>query len=213
MRPEHAEKYVTRVMVCQQCGRYYHARGPNVGVVSRRRFCDRTCYYLHVRGRIDHAKRFWSKVDRGTPDACWLWQAGVNARGYGRIGWGDRHSVALAHRVAWELTHGAIPAGKHVLHACDIPACVNPAHLRLGTDADNMRDMLERGRSWMQRRPELAARGSRNGNARFTEAQVAAIRVEYAAGGVSIKALARRHRVAEYGMSLLLKRRTWRHVP
>ena len=167
----------------------------------------------HVRAGIDPVARFWAKVARGADDACWLWQAAKNERGYGRIGWGRKSQPALAHRVAWMLTRGPIPVGMRVLHRCDTPSCVNPAHLHLGTDADNVRDMLERGRSWMQSNPERAARGSRNGMAKFTEAQVTAIRADYAAGGQSIKGLARRHGVAEYAMRLLLKRRTWRHVP
>lgn len=105
------------------------------------------------------AERFWTKVDvsAGT-DACWPWMAGLFRQGYGMFGIGlwpdDTHRTVYAHRVAWTLTHKAdVPAlwvsGKKciVRHICDNRLCCNPAHLLLGDNDDNMRDMVERGRS------------------------------------------------------------------
>lgn len=92
------------------------------------------------------AESFWAKVDVGAADQCWLWKAGLNRPGgYGRIG-SHRCGQKLAHRMAFELTHGAIPKGMSVMHSCDTPRCCNPAHLSLGTHADNMRDMKRKGR-------------------------------------------------------------------
>ena len=88
--------------------------------------------------------RFWSKV-RVTPH-CWEWQAGLHPYGYGvfTVGTGDQR---LAHRFSYEVMHGGpIPKGLVVRHRCDNPPCVNPAHLELGTHADNMRDKVARGR-------------------------------------------------------------------
>lgn len=86
--------------------------------------------------------RFWAKVHIAET-GCWEWRAN-KVRGYGRFSHGGR--MWLAHRVAHAELIGPIPDGLDVLHSCDNPPCVNPAHLRAGTDQDNMRDQLSRGR-------------------------------------------------------------------
>jgi hypothetical protein len=88
--------------------------------------------------------RFWTKVDK-TGD-CWMWTACRDRQGYGQI------DAQRAHRVAYADRHGPIPAGMYVLHSCDNPPCVNPAHLRLGTHEENMREMVERARHSYLRR-------------------------------------------------------------
>lgn len=92
------------------------------------------------------AERFNKKWQPVTETGCWLW-TGAITKGYGMIGsgLGDRRTL-LAHRVSWELCNGPVPAGLHVLHKCDTPACVNPDHLFLGTHTDNMCDMTKKGR-------------------------------------------------------------------
>lgn len=90
-------------------------------------------------------ERFWAKVDKsGGPDACWLWTAGRSDWGYGHFRVGSKN--LQAHRFAWELTRGPIPAGLLVLHRCDNPPCCNSAHHFLGTHADNMADAKAKGR-------------------------------------------------------------------
>lgn len=89
--------------------------------------------------------RFVEKVAAVDEDTgCWLWQGAVGSDGYGRV---RRRGVTYsAHRFSYELFKGPIPEGLCVMHRCDVPRCVNPTHLVLGTKADNSRDMLRKGR-------------------------------------------------------------------
>ena len=83
------------------------------------------------------------KIDRKT--GCWLWQRAMMLNGYGQK-W-HRGKFDGAHRVSWMIYKGSIPEGVYVLHKCDVKACVNPAHLFLGTQSDNLRDMSIKGRT------------------------------------------------------------------
>lgn len=90
-------------------------------------------------------ERFWERVDRsGGPGACHPWTRAKTPRGYGAVTWHNRSQ--RAHRMAWIITYGPIPAGLNVLHRCDNPPCCNSAHLFLGTAADNNADMRAKGR-------------------------------------------------------------------
>lgn len=90
---------------------------------------------------------FWAKVDVKGPADCWLWKPGASMKsGHGRYLPLGNHSKVMAHRFAFEAKNGGIPSGMVVRHSCDTPLCCNPAHLSLGTPADNSRDMVERGR-------------------------------------------------------------------
>ena len=96
-------------------------------------------------GTVTFEERFWANVDRTTPDRCWPWRRSRKADSeYGQVRQGDR--VRRAHVVAWELTNGPVPDGLNVLHSCDNPPCCNPAHLFIGTNADNVADREEKGR-------------------------------------------------------------------
>ena len=90
-------------------------------------------------------QRFWSYVDKRLPDECWEWNGGRAPTGYGTFGVASG-KARRAHRVAWELIHGAAPGELCVLHRCDNPPCVNPAHLFLGTQLDNARDKMRKKR-------------------------------------------------------------------
>ncbi len=90
--------------------------------------------------------RFWAKVVPAVGDECWGWNASRNNKGYGVVGFPSKAGKVYAHRVSWEIHYWPIPDGLFVLHRCDNPICCNPRHLFLGTSADNVRDMIEKGR-------------------------------------------------------------------
>lgn len=88
---------------------------------------------------------FWAKTDIRTDNECWNWQASTLRKGYGRFS--VRKVLVQAHRFSWMLANGrGIPAGLQVLHSCDNPRCVNPNHLSIGTNGDNVRDCVAKGR-------------------------------------------------------------------
>lgn len=114
------------------------------------RFTERQVLGI-VRDSEECRDRFWAKVSRGA--GCWLWRAnsvgGNHGAAYGQFTVTiapRRQAHVYAHRVAWALSHGIIPEGAEIMHSCDTPLCVNPAHLSLGTRLANMRDAAEKGR-------------------------------------------------------------------
>jgi hypothetical protein len=159
--------------------------------------------------------RYLAKVDKsGGPDACWPWTGSLN-KGYGQIGAGPcppgvaRNSrVPLkAHHVAYRLEHGEVPAGSFVLHRCDNPPCCNPAHLFLGTQADNMHDMDGKGR-----RVTADRRGEAHGYAKLNDEIVRDIRALYAKGAISQTELGRLYGVTQAQISSIVLRKSWSHI-
>lgn len=137
--------------------------------------------------------RFWAKVNKGDgPSACWIWQGAKDRRGYGKVEVDGRFRTAS--RVAWILIHGEVPENYFVCHHCDVPACVNPAHLFIGTGSDNMRDMVKKGRHASASRPGWNS-GESNGRAKLRGTQAMVIRARHRAGESSIKL------ADEYGVS------------
>lgn len=167
----------------------------------------------------DGAKdRFWKRVNKKGPlipdmiECCWVWVGALDKDGYGVFGVSTLVKSARAHRVAWEFLHGD-PGDLCVLHECDNPSCCNPEHLFLGTQADNMRDKMGKGRhrSGLKEHPERAAKGEGHGNAKLTEEQVREIRERYVPRKVTLHQLAK-----EFGVSFTTVHRAlregWRHI-
>ena len=116
---------------------------------------------------------FWDKV-KITP-GCWEWMAQTSSNGYGKISFARQFGfTTYAHRLSWIIHFGPIPQGINVLHKCDHPSCVNPDHLFLGTQADNVSDMCKKGRNQY-----IAHRGEENGNARLTKNDIINIRASH----------------------------------
>lgn len=91
-------------------------------------------------------ERFWRRVDKSSGETgCWIWLGSKHKSGHGQIAGGDGKLV-YTHRFAWELANGPIERGLCVCHKCDVPACVNPAHMFLGTRSENLRDMWAKAR-------------------------------------------------------------------
>ena len=143
--------------------------------------------------------RFWSKVRKTR--GCWLWTGYVGSHGYGVFA-SKRHSLR-AHRVAFRLATGEkLDSSTYVLHSCDVKTCVNPSHLRTGTHAENMRDMVSRGRQ---------ARGERQHAASLTPRDVLSIRSSRK-GGAILESLAEEHDVTVSTISRICRGETWSHI-
>ena len=142
-------------------------------------------------------KRFWSYVLK--TETCWLWQRKLNNKGYGQFCVDGR--LVSTHRVAWELTHGAIPDGLFVLHRCDVKKCVRPEHLFLGNQTDNMIDWATKN-NW---------KGERTPGAKLTSDSVAAIR-ELIQLGMPQRAIARQFNISQPTVSAVATGGRWSHI-
>lgn len=145
--------------------------------------------------------RFWDKVAVGRPEECWPWKAAFLRSGYGRfvltVG-----ATVRAHRFAWELTNGPIPDGLVVMHACDNPPCVNPGHLRIGTQADNMGDRAQKGR---------APRGERHWRASLTVESVEKI-LSMLSDGAMGRDVASAFGISQSTVSQIRHGQRWKHL-
>lgn len=140
--------------VCELCGVLFYRR-PHTKKYDfgRLRFCSNRCGNLHMNkcrwsGHVsDIRSRFEEKVIPEPNSGCHLWAGAMVPDGYGIFSVATKRNVK-AHRVAWSIYRGEIPAGMHVLHWCDNRLCVNPDHLFLGCNDDNVADRVRKGRSW-----------------------------------------------------------------
>lgn len=142
--------------------------------------------------------------ERSTPEpntGCWLWTGSVSTTGYGRLS--VRTIWRKAHRVSWIVHHGPIAKGLRVCHKCDQPLCVNPAHLFVGTQGDNMRDRDRKGR-------QMKAQG--HYRSMFTVEEIRQIRAtDYSVRGTASR-LARRFGCKESVISRIRSRCTYNSV-
>lgn len=155
-------------------------------------------------------EKFHSKYTINEDTGCWEWTDHINAAtGYGSIHLKTpKRKTYRAHRFSYALYNGPIPKGKIVMHTCDNRACVNPGHLVLGTQRDNIRDMLDKGRNGYTGLP-----GSKHHKAKLTESDVILIRNRYRSGKCTHASLATEFGVNEKSIEHIVSGRTWRHVP
>lgn len=194
---------IDRFCEYKPCGRLFHPR-PDQIRQGNGRFCSHRCARLE-QPRESLEIRFWAKVDKSDgPDACWPWTAYRNPDGYGSIGTGGNKSER-AHRVAYRLQVGKLAPDDHVLHKCDNPPCCNGSHLFIGNQADNVRDMVAKGR----RRGPF---GEDHPSAQLSETDVRTI-IDDRASGVSVAEMVKRYGVRKQTIYNVLNGTTWRHLP
>lgn len=144
-------------------------------------------------------ERIEEKVEKIPEAGCWVWMGTTTVRGYGQIeSFRRKH---YAHRASYEAFVGSIPEGMYVCHTCDNVYCVNPAHLFLGTQKQNLEDMARKRRStW----------GERNPMAKLTSSDVVLIR-QMKQDGVKTKDLAKQFNVRPSTISSIIRKELWNH--
>lgn len=149
-------------------------------------------------------RRFWAKVKQGGPDECWPWTATVNNKGYGQFGL--RYRLHGPHRISWMLEKGKDPGRLFVCHKCDNPPCCNPRHLFLGTQFDNMKDMIAKGRADHSKN----VAGSRVCTAKLDEDRVREIWRLHLHEGLGERKLGAQFGVTPPNIHAILSGKTWK---
>lgn len=159
-------------------------------------------------------KRFWSKINKLGPDECWLWTGATQGFGYGVLNSCVNNKLVRAHRLSWNIHNGDIPANMFVCHKCDNPLCVNPKHLFIGSNTDNVHDMWKKGRASPPPRngsiPPLHL-GENHPNSKLTGAKVLEIR-KLSRDGINGRQLASLFKITPAQISNILRNKQWRHI-
>lgn len=201
---------------CPKCGKTFFRRGSGKKTPKYCSYTCRTAANIEVNKRNlpprrPLKERFWDTVNtapgQGPRGECWEWKGKRFRNGYGqfhaRIN--GKKTYQLAHRKAWEFANNTeLTRTIQVCHTCDNRPCVNPDHLFLGTQADNIHDMMQKGRA-------KPARGEGTGKARFVEEDIRTIRKLHKEG-MGYKKIAQQYQCAEGTIHAIIHRRTWRHV-
>ena len=175
---------------------YPSVGGSNLAIQVKGGFCFMERKYI---------ERFWSKISRGTDNACWIWMGRRNANGYGKFDIGE--VTRYAHRISYELAYGEIPRDLMICHHCDNPPCVNPTHLFCGTNSDNMKDAFRKGRGHIY---SLWRKGEQHPRAKLTQELVGRIRREYEWWKVTQKELAKRYGISQSQIRRIIHWKQWK---
>tara|TARA_R110000803_G_scaffold197399_2_gene260925 strand:- start:153 stop:638 length:486 start_codon:yes stop_codon:yes gene_type:complete len=155
--------------------------------------------------------RVLNKVIRIPFSECWIFTGATNDFGYGIVGTGARGQPNdRAHRITYRHFVGDIPNGMFVCHECDVPSCCNPSHLFLGTNQDNVNDMIRKGRnSKPPRNPHIV--GSAHPLSKLTEEQAVLIRHMYSSGSLQ-KDIAKQFGVAHQTISKVVRNKRYKNA-
>lgn len=148
--------------------------------------------------------RFWENVMPIPECGCWIWLKATHYKGYGELRFNGKKDKA--HRVAYILANGNIPEGMQVLHHCDTPPCINPKHLFLGTNTDNAKDSVKKGRSHLNR---LGRKGEEHPLALLNNHDIIEIRNSNLIG----RDLAAKYGVCESEINFIKQGKRWKHIP
>jgi len=159
----------------------------------------------------DVLERFWSKVEKA--DGCWLWKAGTTTS----MKYGCLSILGISvpsHRISWIIANKKdVPKGLVILHECDVPACVNPQHLRLGTQSENIKDMWAKGRGKVIQNSKSELRcGSKSPVSKLTEKEVIRMREIHSQGIMNIEELAKLYAINQSTASRIINRHSWKHI-
>lgn len=208
------ERYNRTSSYCNECAKGYASEKHLEKMKSRIGIPRKRRELLVVTPEV-----LFSKTDgNGDPEACWNWLMAKNGKGYGRTcSNGKSH---YTHRLSWELINGEIKDGLFVLHRCDNPSCINPSHLFLGTQKQNLEDMHAKGRNAQptgfrhgsKTKPEKIARGERISNSKLKEDQVIEIRQLKESSGISNRAIAKLYNVTPPTIRGIVNGTAWIHI-
>jgi hypothetical protein len=202
----------TREEICKKCGKNYSVeqwRKPSS-------YCSNDCkrkqastWLLNTsfnigkaneQQKLDRLKQNFDKFVNRKSD-CWDWTGRIE-KGYPKLSCRKGLGANFGHRASWIIYYGEIPPGKSVLHKCDNPKCTNPDHLFLGTNADNINDMLIK-----QRNPK----GSKVGTAKLNESNVLEIKKKLACGEKLVD-IAKKYCVTIQAISMIKRNKNWKHI-
>lgn len=191
---------------CLTCEKEFKAK-PYDLKIGKGKNCSRSCYYKYRSKELFDTpiERFFKKIsNENHPLGCWIWDGGKGTNQYGNFHSDKTKKNMRAHRYSWELHFGEIPKGFFICHSCDTKLCVNPDHLFVGSPLDNMQDMINKNR-------QVTVKGSQNGQAKLTEADVEVIKEKLKLGYLG-KDLAIEYGVDMTVISKIKLNKTWRHV-
>lgn len=199
--PRGAQREGTKT--CLSCGKEFGPTAAGKSNFAKQVYCSLPCFKDTLRKTAEQA--FWEKVNKAGENGCWYWTGSIKPRnGYGHMRNGRKDYNA--HRLSYQIHKGSIPAGMEVMHTCDVPHCVNPDHLKLGTHAENMADCKAKGRH---------THGTKNPHAKLNEAQVRQIRAEFTRTSrkrSNSDELAAKYGVSRESITHIIARRTWSNL-
>ena len=189
----------TEIKNCENCDIEFNARVYDLKK-GRGKFCSLSCRNkIRTRTIFD---RLWDKVNIGAKNDCWEYKEYRNEDGYGVMSYVGKSNI-LAHRVAYMFKTGTIPEGLRVLHSCDNPPCCNPNHLSVGTQADNVKDMHDKGRA-------NKCKGEQSVKSKLKNEDVLYIRRVF--NGTNRKELAEMFNINTNNIMWIVQGKTWKHL-